>query len=183
MEVIGSKIVYIGPTVPIDGKIGSVWIQDTTGDRYICTSISPLTYTRIDIAGAAGAAIDVPYNAGNFSANGSMTWVVEAGDQLVFTYQMLGPTTMLVNVDLSNTTVGGTPNLTLMIKIPNSKSATKFVTQVPAIVYDNGVSQLGTAYTLLSDPTWINITRLPVINWTASTNNTHIMFQIIIEVV
>ena len=44
MEVIGSKLLYVGPTTPVDGVVGSIWIQDTTGYVYRCTSVSPLTY-------------------------------------------------------------------------------------------------------------------------------------------
>lgn len=69
-----------------------------------------------------GAYINVAFNAGDFTANGAMTWTVQAGDVGAFKYLLQGKTLTVVYL-ISTTTVGGTPNTSLLVAIPNGFSA------------------------------------------------------------
>ena len=74
-------------------------------------------YDQIDAADAAAAWITIPYSAADFTASGSMTWTVDAGDVVVLRYLTIGKLATLL-VDLSNTTVGGTPSTHLDFHLP-----------------------------------------------------------------
>lgn len=66
--------------------------------------------------------IAVPFNAADFTASGSMTWTVAASNVVVFAYRLEGRT-MTVSFLITTTTIGGTPDQALLIKIPAGKSS------------------------------------------------------------
>jgi len=84
-----------------------------------------------------GAWTTPAFDAGDFTANGSMTWTVAAGDVDTFAYT-INNKMMTVVFNLVTTTVGGTPSTNLLIKIPASKTATKTVSN-PVAIRDNDV--------------------------------------------
>ena len=61
----------------------------------------------------------VPYTAGDYTTNGAMTWTVTAGNIVAYRYCIVGDYALVV-VDVANTTVGGTPNTQLIVKLPTA---------------------------------------------------------------
>lgn len=123
-----------------------------------------------------GASINVTFNAGDFTANGAMTWTVSAGNVATFAYRVRGAM-VLVSLFISNTTVGGTLNNELLVKIPNgfNIAVSKLV---PIQVLDNGVAGSNTG--LLSANTSVAVNQLLVFkdfggsNYSASTAATFV---------
>ena len=73
---------------------------------------------------------DVPFDSGDFTAEGGGSWTVEAGDVLQFRYAVLGKL-MFVWLTLSGTQlVGGVDSLN--VKIPNGRKA-KVASVQPAV--------------------------------------------------
>ena len=169
MEVIGSKMLYIGPTVPTEGVIDSIWLQNTSGAVYRCTSISPLTYELVSGGLASVVWTDVPFDAGDFTAKGAMTWTVDAGDVLSFKYALIGKL-MHVIVSLINTTIGGVLDSELYIKIPAGKTGLALTIE-PFII-----SQTANEVGYLACDAGVDKIRLMRLaaNWIASANSTHI---------
>lgn len=94
MEVIGSKMLYIGSSVPIAGVVGSIWINSATGAIYRCTSILPLTYTPSGIL--------PPTNFTDFTDTD--LWVPLNADPTNFVMSMA-----VTGVSLSSTKANGNP--------------------------------------------------------------------------
>ena len=68
---------------------------------------------------------DVPYAAANFGATASMTWTVDSGDVVTFTFAVLG-NMMFIWLRVATTTVGGVvAGANLTVKIPNGRVAAK----------------------------------------------------------
>lgn len=65
-----------------------------------------------------GTFISIPFNAGDYTGSGSMTWTVDAGDVATYAYFLNGRV-MSVAVFNTLTSVGGTPDYFLQILLPN----------------------------------------------------------------
>ncbi len=114
------------------------------------------------------------FNAGNFTANGSMTWTVESADVVTYEYMIIGKT-MFLNFSIQNTVVGGDLNTLLWIKIPAGKTAPK---RVDFPIRASGV--VGNAFIAIGE---INISLQHTFsggNWTAGDTlvNGNIAFEI-----
>ena len=122
---------------------------------------------------------DVPYDAGNFSANNAMVWTVAEPDQVTFQY-MVQTRTMWLNAYIDNTTIGGTPSSLLYLTIPGGYRAAKKV-QCAVPLFDNGTG--ATAWARATpDSTRIEIGRLDGANYSASTNATFVRVMMTFEV-
>ena len=119
------------------------------------------------------------FAAGDFTASGSMTWTVAAGDVGTYAYTILNKT-MTVSFNINTSTVGGTPSTDLMIAIPATKTATKGMRN-PVQLLDNGTRTTGVAYVDASG-TVIVIQRTDAANFTAATDNTYILGQITFQI-
>jgi hypothetical protein len=64
-----------------------------------------------------GAPITVPFNAGNFTASGAMTWTVGAGNVTDQSYRVSGQW-LIYSVNVSSTTIGGVVDVELRIALP-----------------------------------------------------------------
>jgi hypothetical protein len=124
----------------------------------------------------------VSFSAGNFTGSGSMTWTVGSGDVIANRYKVIGKT-LIWQVELNATTVGGTPSNQLKIAVPTGTlktGANSF-----AWIYDNAVATTGyvsNSATLGSNSSSvIGIIRSDQANYTASTNNTYVIFTLIAE--
>lgn len=131
-----------------------------------------------------GQSITPTYNAADFTGQGLMTWTVDAGDVIVFRYRLNG-STLLVDFVLRTTTVGGTLNKALHIKIPGGFTAANQATN--GYMYnDNAAGYLFAATWIdnVSTPTLINLYAVGfgTTNWSASTSLTHVYGQLNIEV-
>lgn len=60
---------------------------------------------------------DIPFADLQFSANGAMTWVLQSTDLIFMTYMQVGKIAMLW-FRLQGTSIGGTPNTTLVMTLP-----------------------------------------------------------------
>lgn len=115
------------------------------------------------------------FDAGNFVGNASMTWTVQAADEVVYSYYSLW-SVMTVNFELNNTSVGGTLSNTLKIKIPGDRQAAERVSN-RVHVKDNGVRVPCVASTAVGSA-YIMIRKCEGGNFSASTNNTDVEGQI-----
>jgi hypothetical protein len=85
------------------------------------------------------------FSAGDYTAEGSMTWTVASGDVSTYAYTFLGPKLMLVTAYIITSTVGGTPDDGLNVAIPASHTAAKAMA-VGCDVIDNGTAMSGAAH-------------------------------------
>lgn len=120
---------------------------------------------------AMGQTVAEAFTAGEWTASGSMTWTVQSGDVVARTYRVIGDT-IFTNLQVTTTSVGGTPSTSLRVILPGAFTAQEVV-QVPCHIYDNGTYTTGTAITAVGSLI-INIQRTDGGNFTASTNNTSI---------
>lgn len=121
------------------------------------------------------------FNAADFTANGAMTWTVEAGDVITYAYIIIGKT-MYVNYYISLTTVGGTLNNALQIAIPASKvSANNNVTL--GVTRDNGGPNTTSLVIIGAGTTVISVYhQVPAVNWSAATNTTSVFGSVVFEI-
>lgn len=124
--------------------------------------------------------VDVVFNAGDYTANGAMTWTVGAGDVVTTTYSFSGKY-MTVTLYLNTTTVAGAPNTQLLFKIPGGRLAARTQLSQTFEVLDNLVRTTGYAVVSAGGST-IAINKSDATNWTASVNQTFIFGQITFEV-
>jgi hypothetical protein len=130
------------------------------------------------VAHEQGNWIAPAFSAGDFTANGAMTWTVENGDVRV--YYWLRGRSLQVSIRLSSTSVGGTLDTKLLMKIPGGFTAA-FIGAAPAWIATNGpVREVGYAQTDSTGATQITFRRLAEGNWVADTNGTWIFSQLMI---
>ena len=132
------------------------------------------------VPGWQGGAWTTPaYSAGDYTANGAMTWTVGSGDVTTFKYIVLGKT-MTISFLLNTTTIGGTPNSELRIAIPASKlPSASFDTAFG--FYDNGTTGTGILRAGTGNAYLSLFKNLAAPNLTASTDNTDLSGQITFE--
>ncbi len=128
---------------------------------------------------AIGEWTSVAHNAGNFSANGTMTWTVDLADQQTFQYMLVGKT-LFVNLYVANATTGGVANTQLWAAIPGGFTSAKAVS-FAGWASDNGVG-IPTVVSIGVGGTAIVISRADLANWSLSANNNQVRFGIAFEV-
>jgi hypothetical protein len=123
------------------------------------------------IAHSQGIAINVPYSAGNFTAN-TGTWTVGAGDQTGFSY-FLRDSILEVFANLDATSVTGTP---AYFKIANPAGYLGLIDDSGIIIiFDNSGSVASVARAFTSNgQTFIGIARLDGAALQNATDNTYI---------
>jgi hypothetical protein len=119
------------------------------------------------------------FSAGDFTANGSMAWTVEAGDVTTYAWRQDGKL-MTMLVTLATTTVGGTLNSQLLVRIPGSRVAAKRAIN-PCFLLDNNARASG-YLEVAAGGTNIIVQRVDGSNYTASTNQTSVFGQITFEI-
>lgn len=161
--------------------VGLTVAEQTLVGRITGGNIAALTAAQVLTLLDIGQAWTTPaFNAGDFTANGSMTWTVEAGDVVTYAYTMLGPHLMLLSFNIQLTTIGGTVNNNLRIKVPNGKTLTNQALIV-ILIRDNGIQQNGWCLGVAGG-TYVSIARTDAANWTAVTNTANVYGQIFLEV-
>lgn len=152
------------------------------------TGVATLTGIPLGAGTSAFTALDyVPwttptFDAANFTGGGSQTWTVASGDITTFAYTIFGKT-MTVSFFIATTTVGGTPNAALQIKIPASKTSTKRIF-ANIKTYNNAVEQTGVAEVLAGNTQIFLYTNtyFSGTNWSASTDNTWVVGSITFQI-
>lgn len=167
----------------------------TTGDMLYATAANTLGKLGIGATNGSllGVSSGVPawntmawttpaFSAGDFTASGSMTWTVAAGDVTTFAYLLLGKT-MIVNFNIATTTVAAPLSSLLKIKIPASQIAAKTVI-VPIYTVDNNAAPGSPGFaTVTAAGTTIDCAKdTTQSNWSASTDLTYVRGSITFEV-
>lgn len=127
-----------------------------------------------------GTPITAAYSASNFTGSGSMTVTADSIDVASSTYYLQG-NQMFYNFELSNISIGGTPNTDVNILNGAWGGFTSAAIQADnsiAVTFDNGIAKAGGLIRIDASTTKIRLLLVGFINWTASTNNTSIMGQI-----
>jgi len=126
-----------------------------------------------------GEMIPVPYLAGNFTGNGTMTWTVDGTDVNNLAYAVIGKL-MFLAFNISATSVGGAVNSALQIAIPSHAMSSRY--GAGSYQYaDNGVAGAG-AWQVSPNGTVVQLFNAASGNWTASANNTTVVGTAIFEV-
>lgn len=124
-----------------------------------------------------GAWVSQSFNAGNFTPD-TGTWTVASGDASTNDYIVIGKT-MIWNLSVATSTVASNP-VELRCTIPAGATA-------QASAYVTGLAIInGTAEFIRVDAqagvTYVRAMRVNVAAWSASTDNTYVIFQIAIEI-
>lgn len=171
---------------PIDAD-KAIYRDSTASDALVTstwTQIKAFLKTYFDtIYAAINPAWTTPaYDAGDFTANGAMTWTVDAADVTTYAYLIEGKK-MTVSIAIRQSTVGGVADTVLYVAIPASKTATKAMQNAAAFIVDNGAAaEAGGVIGVGSGATVIYFNRLNSVNWTLSANNTWVRGQITFEI-
>lgn len=131
---------------------------------------------------AMGEWIPIPFNAGNFTASGSMTWTVAATNVTALKYMLVGKTCFVL-FNLVQTSVGGTMSTGLRLALPSALMA-KDTTITSIRVYDNAawVSGVAIVNSPLTVATILTISREDNANFTASSATTSVQGLAVFEV-
>jgi hypothetical protein len=125
---------------------------------------------------ANGVYTDVLFSAAHFTASGSMTWTVAAGDQTTYAYMFSMDRLLTVTAYIVTSTIGGTPDNQLRVAIPGGFAAAKTM-GVGCLVGDNGATVAGFAYVEAAG-THIKVIRHDGANYSASAGNAGVRFTI-----
>lgn len=149
------------------GALSTGYLKITT----LLGAATPSTVTVIPSSDVTVTWANVTYAAGNFTGNASMTWSVGAGDQTTFAVAAIGKYVTLAIV-LADTSVGGTPDTTLKIALPNSYVAT-VAQSWPFWFDDDGIRGIGIA-SVAAAGTVLNLEKSNGTAWNATTNATDV---------
>lgn len=117
------------------------------------------------IAHEQGAWITQTFAAGDYTGNGSMTWTVSSGNAIRNTYKLTGKD-LAHNIYIANTSVGGTLNTQLRLKVPGGFSMA--TDEGGAIVgIDNATAIAGAAW-IATAGTNVLFTKPNSGNWSSS---------------
>lgn len=132
---------------------------------------------------AIGEITTVSYSSSNFSTSaGTMTWTVDAGDQISYKYALVGHT-MFLWFAFNTTSVGGTGASTeLRVAIPGGFTGHTNETLGAIRAYDNGTDTVGFCGTV-AGASYVRCWRGGFSNWSiTSTNNTSLQAALVLEV-
>jgi len=122
--------------------------------------------------------IDVPFNAGNFSAS-TGTWTVTALNQTTFTYVIMGKT-MILSCYIANTSVSATPTFLQML-IPGGYLPASQQTYIAEGI-DSVLGGVPTTAIVVGGAGIIFIQQLTGVPWNTSVGATAIYFTISIRI-
>lgn len=75
--------------------------------------------TDVIFPGGALPVVDIPFDAGAFTTNGTMTWTVLSAQQLAYWYTILSPGLATVSFRFGGTTLGVAGNTECRVTLPN----------------------------------------------------------------
>jgi hypothetical protein len=130
---------------------------------------------------AMGVGVNVVFANTNFTGSGSMTWDVGASDVQENHYSRVG-NNVHYTVGLNTTTVGGTPSTDLRVAIPTGTTIARTTRNALAIVTNNGSQAVGYVEAVAGNSFVSCKLNIGGTNWSASSNNTAVFFQIWFEV-
>jgi hypothetical protein len=119
---------------------------------------------------AQGSWINVTFSAGDFTGGGAQTWTVGSGDVVTFAW-FLKDRSLFVTWYMNTTTVGGTPNPSLFIAVPNGFSWNQ--TSLQAMLYNDAGAGVNDGFAqATSAATTIQLLKNAGGNWAAATDTT-----------
>jgi hypothetical protein len=121
----------------------------------------------------------MPYNPANFTGSGGMVVTVDAGDQVNYSYTLIGKT-MILSLYIAPFSVSG-GGTHVQIAIPNGLLGAAFASSPVSTLYDNGALGSGVFSTQTGSP-WVFVERTGGAAWTASVNNSYIIGQFIFPI-
>jgi len=133
------------------------------------------------VAHQQGLAITPTFAAGDFTASGSMTWTVDAGDIVSYTMHLQG-SVLHVIFDIITTTVGGTLSNNLRVKLPGGFTNQIYALSVSLNYSDNGSGNTAGFVQVGAGNTYIECYKFNVANWSAATNATGVYGEIFLQV-
>lgn len=121
----------------------------------------------------------VPFNAVDYTATAPMTWTVDQADVNSYAYSIRGKTIVLA-VNVYNSSVGGTPSLELQVKLPLGLIVKRKVNGY-CLIGENGSLEIGGAFVEAGN-TSLRIRKVPNTNFSLSTNGTLVFASLTFEV-
>lgn len=163
------------PRVPYGAASGLTSDADFTFDSASNTISLTGGYKERGRSVALGEWIDVAYDSGNYVAGGGGTWTVDASDQIVFSYTVIGDTVCMIN-RLNATSVSGTVS-NLLISLPSGFVSALDVQQALLLRDNSATFEVGIAFVGASATT-LSIVLLDLSGFAASANNTFVRTNI-----
>lgn len=120
----------------------------------------------------------VSFSAGDYTANGSMSWTVASGDAVTNEYELINRT-MTWMLYVRETTVGGTLNSELRVAIPDSRRSEREIS-APCWINENGTRSIG-RMTASAGASYLTIRKTGSANWSTATDTTWIIGTIVFE--
>jgi hypothetical protein len=115
--------------------------------------------------------IGIPYDAADFTGDGTITWGVDSADVTDYSYKIIDGNTVILNVRIENTDVSGAGQI-LFVAIPPEIEPKKSLAG-PALAFDNGTG--APAFFSIDVGTGqIQFVRVDLANWAASTDSTSV---------
>lgn len=183
---------YLTPLGPKRGDIivqlddGIYWFVVTTN---VVQRLNGLAVIPVDLASEVTgllptdevdeAWVDIPFDAGDFTGDGTITWTVASGDVTDFSYQILNRRTTVLNIRVENTTVAGTGQQ-LIIEVPAAIVPVKDIALI-ALVADAGSLESGFLSMSAGSP-FISFFRPGTANWSASTDQSSVYTVLVYEI-
>ena len=122
--------------------------------------------------------VDNPYNAGDYSASGTMSWTINPAS-LFYRYGLF-ERILFVSLFVDASTIAGMPDTTLYITLPHGLVAANTM-QIPIFIKDNGVLLFASAFFTSGSPI-VACTLVPSANWSLSVANTMIAIEAWMEI-
>lgn len=153
--------------------------RDTTGGRiqHIYVTNGVHEHGR---SAAMGEWTAVAFAAGNFTASGTQTWTVTSGQQVAYSWMIIGKT-MFLAFTINGSSVGGVASTELRIAIPGGFLAATGNTLGAIRSFDNGVDTVGFCGTVVG-AAYVRLWRSGFTNWAASALNTSVQGLAVFEV-
>lgn len=131
------------------------------------------------VAHTQGAPILVPFNAGDYTANGAMTWAGNNGDPSWFDYKysVIG-SIIFISVSFDAGDIGGTPNIQLQLKMPLTYSPAGIGANF-CFIKNAGTKENG-RFLAAPGSSNINITKIDQSNFTTQTDTLQIFGELFI---
>ena len=127
-----------------------------------------------------GAPIARTFAAGDFTANGTMTWTVASGDVITHTYSQRGKQ-VTITINTTTTTVAGVLNTQLLVALPSGFTSTRKTVTI-GLISDNGTFRATWVEAAAAGTTIVFYKDVQGGNWAASTDNSGASVVLTLEV-
>jgi hypothetical protein len=134
---------------------------------------------RIKIA-QSGTWTTIPYNAANFTGDGTIVWTVDAGDLLSFAYRKLDPTTVVLNVQINLSSVSGA-GIALKVAVPAAITPLRTI-DGSCLIIDNGAVDPGGFFATTAGVASLSFIRHDFGNFAAAVNTTGVFLSVVYQI-